>query len=1188
MDRFSSLPTVPAETRRLLRQRFSRSIPPSHTIPPESIGVDNVHDELMLQLLMGLTIEHAATLDRARSIYSDAQSLHPTEPSFNELVDQGWIHVIWGRVSIPYELVEKARTNPSHQMYSYEILLERRFSTSYIWQPVVLQDAKLAPLAEQMDPDQFPLSQLTCDSPSWVAARLWDRASPRPSDSFRGLRCWVDRWKLLGSPLVEPDKTWNAEFASAFRDSVFSAIEAEANISDFQSFRNEIIRRAAIGTGCTVAAMEEDIPDFPTTLVGRALWLHEPMVERLIDERYQQMEDFAHLILLLEADINNAECSAAPHPTFLRLVELAVHRAPILQILLFHAQRNPFLVVELLLYAPTSAIACVLIADWQAPSSAWDRELIDRENRANKLLAFSDAVSVLNHYLKEQKIPPAEVADLYRWLQHMVQIASEQQHADRQSMLENLKRELVRQSQPVLRDVVNALVSNNEIIPCSDSAFRSVLDLIAIGRLSEEVDPKPLVEGYVRCVTDDDVMLSARNITPTSAVNLYRLAVRMPDDASQRFLYPVNIDERLSTRQAEHHFTLANEIARALRTHIRLLCRIIIGGGKRPDTEVMDALVSALRSGSVTDFEQGRIGVFAPTFEVRHFFESQDRPIAADIGGALSVLGGSDVAKLLDVVLETDEPMVLAQLLRYCPINIQESIKHRLSEMTPVGAAPILSLDEAQMRIDALLSSGLGEVAEHFIRDEVTLETMGQVPGRKTIRFRQLLRSKVLMEDWAGIIAQDIPSELTHIERETALQTLMFYKAVAALNNPEGDRRGAVQLFSELHQRDPTVAAYSINMFLARVVVLLERDLFRLLEEHELTSAETILAETEEKLAKLPHLSQADGAIYRCYKALLILAMAKPDQAHEILTSLECRENQDTIAAYDTVAMSRLGRVKEAVAKLKEALGTYGDTRVLRAAKSHIENGSPFVHISGLAPDDEIVETTRLAVYRLKQMAPMQQAQVLKPWDESFEELMLDFVVSATMSVGNLVPAMKSLKLDSQEDDVTAVVRELLGSHLRFLNWHVSDHSREGFSAKGNTGEPDLVVRSDTSTLSVIEALVCRDAIRGAELRKHFLKLFGYWNSTICFLVTYTFRSVSETMARIRQMAKNDLPDGYDCMEMADISLTGAQLRGFYARYSNKDTSVKVVFLVLDMVRSDRRLAARQSDVKTSKSEAIG
>ena len=310
MDRFSSLPTVPSETRRILRQRFNRSIPPPYTIPPEPIGLDNIPDELMLQLLMGLNIDHAATLDRARSIYSDTQLLHPTEPSFNELVDQGWIPVIWGRVSIPYELAEKAKNNPSQPMISYEALVELRFSTTYVWQPAVLQDAKLSPLVQQIDPEKQPLSQFTCESPSWVAARLWDRVFPIVSDPSRRLRLWVDRWKLLGSPQVEPDKTWNPETAVAFRDAVFSALETDTAVCDFSSFRNDIIRRASIAAGRTFPAMEEYIPDIPTTLVGRALWFHEPTVERLIDESYQQLEEFAHLILLLETDINDAEYSA--------------------------------------------------------------------------------------------------------------------------------------------------------------------------------------------------------------------------------------------------------------------------------------------------------------------------------------------------------------------------------------------------------------------------------------------------------------------------------------------------------------------------------------------------------------------------------------------------------------------------------------------------------------------------------------------------------------------------------------------------------------------------------------------------------------------------------------------------------------------------------------------------------------
>ena len=45
-----------------------------------------------------------------------------------------------------------------------------------------------------------------------------------------------------------------------------------------------------------------------------------------------------------------------PRVVFLRLIELAAYRAPILFILLFHAQRNPSLVVELLIYPPMCSL----------------------------------------------------------------------------------------------------------------------------------------------------------------------------------------------------------------------------------------------------------------------------------------------------------------------------------------------------------------------------------------------------------------------------------------------------------------------------------------------------------------------------------------------------------------------------------------------------------------------------------------------------------------------------------------------------------------------------------------------------------------------------------------------------------------------------------------------------------------
>ena len=672
-------------------------------------------------------------------------------------------------------------------------------------------------------------------------------------------------------------------------------------------------------------------------------------------------------------------------------------------------------------------------------------------------------------------------------------------------MLTRLTSELVRQPQSTMVGIVDTLLDKPEDLRLGTPNFLAALDAVSIGKLANNIDPVPLTKGYANSFATDAGSLSVGGITPHTAVTLNTLARRMSDEFYQEFLSPLNVDERLSAGTAENQFTLAHDVGQSIRVHVRMLCRVIMGLSGKPPKSIVNALESAIRTGAVTNLKEARVAAFSPNFEERNFFEHQDRPIAADIGGVLSAIDGLHATRLLNAILETDEPTLLAQLLGYCPVHIQKHIRTRISEITPEDAAPIYSLNEIQIRIDALLTAGLGEVAEEYIKDEKDLRTFGQIPGRRNVRFRQSLRSKIQKEDWEGVIGAEIPDDFSSAERETARETLLFYKGVAALNNPAVDRGGAVEIFLQLHRRNRHVAAYAINLFLANIGNLLEGDLFGSLEDHQIVDAENILADGEENFQRIQGLNKSDSDIYRCYRALLLLALGKSSQAHDVLASLNSLQLKDTISAFDGIAMARLGRVSEAVAMLNEATRTIGDTHVLRAAKSHIENGNPFLQIYGVTPDDELIPSTKEAIFRLKQMDPIQQAQVLRLWDPPFEGLVTNFIVSATSSVGNLVPAMKNLKLDSREDDITALVRELLTGHLTLLGWHVADHSHEGWSARGNPGKPDLVLRSGSTTLSVVEAVVCRDAIRDDDLRTHFHKLFGYSSCSICFLAYVYF-----------------------------------------------------------------------------------
>ena len=687
MTHFSSLPTVPSETRQTLRQRFHRCIRSTYVHPVEPRGSTNITDELFLQLLLNLTVEYAATLKRARAIYSEAQAPSSTEESFDDLIDKGWIQVIWDRISIPTDVAVIARNSPSDLMTSYISLIEQRFCTSYVWSPDVSKNTPLIDLVNRIDSGDLRINDISCQTPSWVAARLWDRTYSSASEISHALRLWVDRWNLLGSPDIEIARAWNEQALTAFRDSVFCALSEDSSLCTFEHFRNDLINRVTLTTGRDPASSDDYVPSLPASLIERALWLRDLSIERLVDEKYLQLEEYAHLIYLLEAEITNAEYSSAPHPTFLRLADLALDRAPVFLILIMHAQRNPSLIVELLLNPPTSAVACLLIAQWQSPTSAWDRAFLDKDNQANKLIAFSDAVSILQYHLNEKNIQPREVAALLRWLHHSIQINVDDRKTNFEELLGRLTTELVRLPQSMISSIVDTFLEDPDALRLGTANFHAALDAISIGGLADEIDPMLLAEGYLISFSKDEGVLSAAGITPRMAVVVHTLAKRMPEEFYHEFLSPVKIIERLSARTEENQFTLVHDIGQAIRTHIRMLCRVAVGLSGRLPQPIWDALLSAIRTGAVTNLEDGRVAAFSANFESRNFFESQDRPIAADIGGVLSTIAKSDATELVDAILETDEPTVLAQILAYCPIVIQKRIRDRITQITPDEAS---------------------------------------------------------------------------------------------------------------------------------------------------------------------------------------------------------------------------------------------------------------------------------------------------------------------------------------------------------------------------------------------------------------------------------------------------------------------------------------------------------------------
>jgi hypothetical protein len=74
-------------------------------------GPPKLHDEALLELLLHLDMAFASDEKAARSAYEAALPQNSTEPDFDTLINDGWLRVIWGRISTSLEVSRAAQTS---------------------------------------------------------------------------------------------------------------------------------------------------------------------------------------------------------------------------------------------------------------------------------------------------------------------------------------------------------------------------------------------------------------------------------------------------------------------------------------------------------------------------------------------------------------------------------------------------------------------------------------------------------------------------------------------------------------------------------------------------------------------------------------------------------------------------------------------------------------------------------------------------------------------------------------------------------------------------------------------------------------------------------------------------------------------------------------------------------------------
>ena len=1181
MARFLSLEHSPAATRSILRDRFARYL------MSESRGSRagrrlhrdvTLSDESLLRLLLNLRIDFASDVERARGTYEWALSATTNEPSLEELIDAGWLTVVWGRIYVPYDLVRAAEA-ATPALSALCSLFKGRFDETC--RATARQSGHPDfDITNRINNGELKPEQVGCQAPEWVAARLWDRTLSDDESGPTALRVWFDRWEKLDHPSIVPQVVWDEGALAKFREAVFSVLESDRGICGWEEAREDLIKKYALMNNEDADTIATRVPAVPDSLVDRVTWAFDVTDHT----RMREHEEVAWLVSLLLSDAETSDSGTAPHPVVKRLIELAKKRADLFFIIMFQVSAKTLILPDLVLDPATTAVACRLVAEWQQSTGAWDRDLIDRDNRTTKSIAFADTVSVLGHFLERGDTDPREVASLMAWFHQKMPYSAVDDMEIHQSLLAILKDKLSEQPRAILVAMVDILLSSSDT-EIETSKFSAAVDIVVCGGLSDEVAPVPFVDAYVNIVGSTTPTRRRVILSSTGAAVLVKIALRAPPSSSRRFFYPIDTVGTLEGLSEEQRFSLVFDLGWSIRTHIRTLSGALLDPSSTALEEITCALAASIRMGALAHREKGRIAAFSPYYEDHGSEGYRGLPIAVDIGSAIGKLSGTHRDRILDSVLETDEPMLLGQLLLCSSYTTRDQIRRRIEALTPDEAGEVYSLTDTQARIETLLSAGLAEAAERFIEVERQLNTLGTVTGRLVARLRVRLRLHLLRHEWDEIASTKIPDGLTRAEQRSADEAVRFYKGLAILRDPHGDREAAKEIFSHLHRERPDVFAYFVNLFAVGVCILQENDMFGTLSGTAVVQGYQLLAYNEKRLHQYRLISKQDAGSFTCNKAQLLIALGRTQQALELFTPMDISILSDYEAALAAVAHARLNRISEAQSILEVAERQVGKTEVLSAAQDHITHPIPYAGEATHSLRDD-VERVKGAFHDFNQMDHVEQSKVMDPTG-TVDRFVISHVRAAASGVTDLVPTIRNVVIDSCEDDLNALFKGYLSQRVQNLGWSVGDQSKGGFTARGNPGERDLVIGKGSTTISIIEAVLCRRSVDRTNLESHLRRLLAYGQCSLFFLVVYSYIDRPGTILQmIREISSKSVNAGFMYLRSCEIAHEDSRPPGFTLYYQGEYGEVRVVCLVLDIHQRAQRITWRKVQTRLALYEA--
>lgn len=1190
---------APLQVRLELRRTFERWLPRSHHQRPIFGQVEMVDELSLLDLCQYYRLEYpGGAADIAKTWDESEQRIADDGPTFDDLVRSGWVVFDGGRWMVQSTPIGTL----SH--ITYPSPSTKTFLTGLGKARLVAKTETLPPhaqaLANRILVGHWLERLIPTPNPERLASRLWEQLCPKP------LACAADNSgcamqaaapaeneaivspSVLAAEAVDVDRaflewsTWCDVLGCAGRwDAGWGCTEmhycrqAAHRVLDRQilwgGWDNDAVRYADLlektfaipWDRLRYARAPRKAP--PRTLVSRVDWLKWPEVEHLMMERLGA-STVSFAFGLLCSEIEKADTGPNIMASASALLSFAADHPMALQQFLFRVDAVPALLVDMLMQQRVACLATKLIVEWRPAMGRGDDRNVSREAQT-KEFAVQDATSFLAYHLDEGTLDLEECASLVTWCYDDVTrsrkaIADSRRPIGRQ-LLGMVAREREELQSAVLQHLVGQAAYENNI---PRARFAGVLDGLSRLLDSPGTDAFPIVALYSKFARDLHLdWTDASSLSADLAARLVATAFAQAASARDALLVPFDSAKLLQEAPDDEEPSLRFSIARTLRGHVRLLARAVAGW---PDAavprELCDAFLGLTSRSVIEHAEKGRVGALTDRHSPSRFLGQEKGSPAQDLAAAWRRLDGSHQTAMLQVLAQSDDPVLLAELCQHLPAGAKPGIQARLRQLKPGEASELWTWPELQHRIESLLAAGeYGLAREHLGEARQDLD---RAPSEFRLSLFSLELQLLLKEkNWAALDGAVAPSALDEYTTRQAHDQLDFYKATSQLLRPNGNLAGARVVLQHLAERPDAASAYKENVFAAALQQLLGPTL------HPLTGADKVTGEG--LLAEINAAVDVDETLASsnllANRGLLLLALQRPKDALKSVAVRRQEMRSPGLELITVLAKWEMGFQGEAMAVLDAAITAFDGDDQLTALKNDLQAGDATPSSASVSVAVDPVASIRAALQQLAELPPSQVGDVLGPPGRGVRGYLVRQVSRAVAALQHMATMLRSRKNPEDEarleDDLNTAVRELLGASLAVPKWDVSDQSLGGATANGNPGERDAVIRVSGQEISIYEALVCSGLDR-TNIKEHFDKLLSYGICDVYFHVIYSYaEKVKPLIEYVRQMLEHQIPSGLTYLGCEFLGPPDYETSGYIATYGVDHLEIAVVFLIANL-----------------------